>query len=169
MINFFRGHILSAPWSPNAPPTTHTFFLGWSQWELCSVFCVCLCQRRSTQTLFGMSELIGVGVKQSFPLIYFSSYFLAAAVPFSNQTSRGLFHSKKWRLVWLLVCVNACVCNLSKSGERNDKTQQVYPFQLVDFSKLSPLKQFKTLNVFPLSKSMRLIKTWLSEAALAQH
>lgn len=61
------------------------------------------------------------------------------------------------------------VCVIQVKAERDDKTQQVYPFQLVDFSKLSPLKRFKTLNVFPVSKSMRLIKTWLSEGALAQH
>lgn len=68
------------------------------------------------------------------------------------------------RLVCLPVFMHVCVIHV-KEG-RDGKTQQVYPFQLVD---ISPLKRFKTLNVFPLSKSMRLIKPWLSEAALARH
>lgn len=49
----FRGHIFSAPWSPPPllilPPLRTLFFffssLSWSLWELCSVFCVRLCQR----------------------------------------------------------------------------------------------------------------------------
>lgn len=81
-----------------------------------------------------------------------------------KRNEQRIVSEHECRLVCLPVLMHVCVIRVK--AERDDKTQQVYPFQLVDFS---PLKRFKTLNVFPLSKSMRLIKTWLSETALARH
>lgn len=59
------------------------------------------------------------------------------------------------RLVCLFVLLHVCAFQMKAKSERDDKNQQVYPFQLMDFS---PLKSFKTLNVSPSLKAWSLLR-----------
>lgn len=102
----FRGHIFSAPWSPPPllilPPLCTLFFfssLGWSLWELCSVFCVRLCQRLDYTDLIWNVRTDRSRSQAKLPtrLFFLLTFELQQSPPplffFSNTTGGGLFPS----------------------------------------------------------------------------